>query len=258
MRPLTIFTTARTLRDYSPDFDVTLEELVTEDATNNGFTGKPFEWFDEQFFKNGIQLAALNYNEFGFTTSQINDFQKWLETCINGAWFHYRRRKTFTNDAEEFKDHVKAWGIQNGLYYLTKFVATYKQATNAAMPATDMESFEENVTRTGTNNSTSSIESESASKEKANAFGVWDTTAEGFDDKMQSNGRNLQQSGNSTGTNNATANATEKRTYTREHATSNGRTPIELQEEFVKRITNLSNEIINDYGQFFNGNLLVY
>lgn len=253
MRPLTIFTTARTLRDYSPDCDVTLDELLKSDPK---FNGQLKDWFSSIFMSG---FANDHYSDYGFTDQQFIDFLSWLRVYASqGAYLEYRRRKCFTNDYNEFYDHVESWGTKNMLYYFAKFVAVQKQVTNAAMPATESENYEENVTRNGTNNSTSSIESANTSKEKANAFGVWDTTAEGFDDKMQSNGRSLQQNGNSTGTNNATANATEKRTYTREHATSNGRTPIELQEDFVKRISNITQQIIDDFGQFFNGNLLVY
>lgn len=254
MRPLLILTNARARRDYTPDADLTLDELL---QTDPDFNGRLDHWFSSIFVM-GL-LPDEVPTEFGFTTEQWTDFTSWLTKYASKAcYLEYRRRKTFTDDYNEFYDHVTAWGVANSLYYMTKFVAIQKQAANAEGLAKDSETHTEDVTRNGTNESTSSVTSQNDSKERSNNFAVWDTTAHDFDDKTQSHGRNLAQTGNSTGTNNATANATEKRTYTTEHTSSNGRTPIELQDEFVKRISNLTKQIVDDFGQFFNGNLLVY
>lgn len=230
----------------------------------------------------------------GYTENEYSDFMiKFLPPVAESIYADNADRFVAIVDVKRYAQHVKAWGLQNAQKWFAKWQATKKilQPTGEMF---GLDSITETTTKTGnntsksshdvtkkdseqnngTNSTTANLSNSKTDKEESNDFPVY---ASGAASGYASGTRKLESTGTSEGTTTGTASGTRvldstdkgtndradtinesvKRTY--EH--SNNYTKDDtatLQELYANKVQNLSKEIADSYGQFFNGDLLAY
>lgn len=196
-------------------------------------------------------------------------------------------------DVKRYAQHVKAWGLQNAQKWFAKWEATKavlqpsgeigglvtitetttKTGNNTSKSSHDVTK-KDSEQNNGTNSTTANLSNTKTDKEESNDFPVY---ASGAASGYASGTRKLESTGTSEGTTTGTASgthvldSTDKGTNDRadtinesvKHTYENGYSYIKdddatLQEHYANKVQNLSKEIADSYGQFFNGDLLAY
>lgn len=283
---------------YYPDENKTLYQCVEEiRKTNPDYDNVDEETiFHDSFFIEGFArfIHTIGAGMTGYTENEYLDFMlKFLSPVAESIYADNADRFVAIVDIKKYAQHVKAWGLQNAQKWFAKWQATKKilQPTGEMFA---LDSITETTTKTGnntskvthdvtkkdseqnngTNSTTANLSNSKTDKEESNDFPVY---ASGAASGYASGTRKLESTGASEGTTTGTASGTrvldttdkgtndradtinesEKRTY--EH--SNNYTKDDtatLQELYANKVQNLSKEIANSYGQFFNGDLLAY
>ena len=275
----TLYQCVEEVRKANPDYDNTDEETI----------------FKEAFFNEGFEkfTQTIGTGMTGYTQTDFADFAKFLQPVAESIYADNADRFVAIVDVKRYAQHVKAWGLQNAQKWFAKWQATKKilQPTGEMF---ELDSITETTTKTGnntskishdvtkkdseqnngTNSTTANLSNSKTDKEESNDFPVY---ASGAASGYASGTRKLESTGTSEGTTTGTASGTrvldstdkgtndradtinesEKRTY--EH--SNNYTKDDtatLQELYANKVQNLSKEIADSYGQFFNGDLLAY
>lgn len=276
----TLYQCVEEVRKTNPDYDSTDEETIFRDS-----------FFMEGF---GRFIQTIGAGMTGYTENEYSDFMlKFLPPVAESIYADNADRFVAIVDVKRYARHVKAWGLQNAQKWFAKWRATKKilQPTGEIFV---LDSITETTTKTGnntsklthvitkkdseqnngTNSTTANLSNSKTDKEESNDFPVY---ASGAASGYASGTRKLESTGTSEGTTTGTASGTrvldstdkgtndradtinesEKRTY--EH--SNNYTKDDtatLQELYANKVQNLSKEIADSYGQFFNGDLLAY
>lgn len=282
---------------YYPDENKTLYQCVEEvRKTNPDYDNVDEETiFSNSFFNEGFErfIQTIGTGMTGYTQNDFVDFTKFLQPVAESIYADNADRFVAIVDVKKYAQHVKAWGLQNAQKWFAKWQATKKilQPTGEIL---GLDTITETTTKTGnntskvthdvtkkdseqnngTNSTTANLTNSKTDKEESNDFPVY---ASGAASGYASGTRKLESTGASEGTTTGTASGTrvldttdkgtndradtinesEKHTY--EH--SNNYTKDDtatLQELYANKVQNLSKEIANSYGQFFNGDLLAY
>lgn len=276
----TLYQCVEEVRKTNPDYDNTDEETI----------------FKEAFFNEGFEkfIQTIGAGMTGYTENEYSDFMlKFLPPVAESIYADNADRFVAIVDVKRYARHVKAWGLQNAQKWFAKWQAT-KKILQPTGEINGLETITETTTKTGnntsktshdvtkkdseqnngTNSTTANLSNSKTDKEESNDFPVY---ASGAASGYASGTRKLESTGTSEGTTTGTASGTrvldstdkgtndradtinesEKRTY--EH--SNNYTKDDaatLQELYANKVQNLSKEIADSYGQFFNGDLLAY
>ena len=275
----TLYQCVEEVRKANPDYDNTDEETI----------------FKEAFFNEGFEkfTQTIGTGMTGYTQTDFADFAKFLQPVAESIYADNADRFVAIVDVKRYAQHVKAWGLQNAQKWFAKWQAT-KTILQLTGEIGGLETITETTTKTGnntskishdvtkkdseqnngTNSTTANLSNSKTDKEESNDFPVY---ASGAASGYASGTRKLESTGTSEGTTTGTASGTrvldstdkgtndradtinesEKRTY--EH--SNNYTKDDtatLQELYANKVQNLSKEIADSYGQFFNGDLLAY
>lgn len=190
-------------------------------------------------------------------------------------------------DANDFKHHVEAWSDKNLYLWAAKYTAirnrvkfndTTKEETNEqeslTRNTTNKQTISESTTNNGTNESTASLESSQTASELSSNFPIMDTK-EGttfVNENYIDGSKKTTNSGTSSATNNATASATGTKTgenndtgtledtslraYSRQ--ITGDKVPFELQEAYLKSLSNLTDEIVKSFATLLNGNMYAF
>lgn len=224
---------------------------------------------------------------YGFTEEEAQALAVYLiipaKTIIN----EYSDYVAAFQEANEFKRHVEAWGEKNLYLWAAKYTATRnrvkfndttKEETNEqeslTRNTTNKQTISESTTNNGTNESTASLESSQTASELSSNFPIMDTK-EGttfVNENYIDGSKKTTNSGTSSATNNATATAngtktgenndtgkledTRVRTYTRQ--ITGDKVPFELQEAYLKSLSNLTDEIVKSFTTLLNGNMYAF
>lgn len=282
---------------YYPDENKTLYQCIEEvRKTNPDYDNADEETiFKEAFFNEGFEkfIQTIGTGMTGYTQNDFADFAKFLQPVAESIYADNADRFVAIVDVKSYARHVKAWGLQNAQKWFAKWQAT----KNILQPTGEIGGFEsttETTTKTGnntsksshdvtkkdseqnngTNSTTANLSNSKTDKEESNDFPVY---ASGAASGYASGTRKLESTGTSEGTTTGTASGTrvldstnkgtndradtinesEKRTY--EHSNCYTKDDAAtLQELYANKVQNLSKEIANSYGQFFNGDLLAY
>lgn len=275
----TLYQCVEEVRKTNPDYDNTDEETIFRDS----FFMKGFERF----------IQTISTGMTGYSENDFVDFTKFLQPVAESIYADNADRFVAIVDVKRYAQHVKAWGLQNAQKWFAKWQAT-KTILQPSGEIGGLETITETTTKTGnntsksshdvtkkdseqnngTNSTTANLSNSKTDKEESNDFPVY---ASGAASDYASGARKLESTGTSEGTTTGTASGTrvldstdkgtndradtinesEKRTY--EH--SNNYTKDDtatLQELYANKVQNLSKEIADSYGQFFNGDLLAY
>lgn len=282
---------------YYPDENKTLYQCVEEvRKTNPDYDNvDEEEIFRESFFIEGFArfIQTIGTGMTGYAQNDFTDFTKFLQPVAESIYADNADRFVAIVDVKKYAQHVKAWGLQNAQKWFAKWQAT-KTILQPSGEIGGLETITETTTKTGnntsklthdvtkkdseqnngTNSTTANLSNSKTDKEESNDFPVY---ASGAASGYASGTRKLESTGTSEGTTTGTASGTrvldstdkgtndradtinesEKRTY--EH--SNNYTKDDtatLQELYANKVQNLSKEIADSYGQFFNGDLLAY
>lgn len=282
---------------YYPDENKTLHQCVEEvRKTNPDYDNADEETiFKEAFFNEGFEkfIQTIGRGMTGYTQNDFAEFAKFLQPVAESIYADNADRFVAIVDVKSYARHVKAWGLQNAQKWFAKWQAT----KNILQPTGEMfglETITETTTKTGnntsksshdvtkkdseqnngTNSTTANLSNSKTDKEESNDFPVY---ASGAASGYASGTRKLESTGTSEGTTTGTASGTrvldstdkgtndradtinesEKRTYdySKSYTKDDAAT---LQELYANKVQNLSKEIANSYGQFFNGDLLAY
>lgn len=282
---------------YYPDENKTLYQCVEEvRKTNPDYDNVDEETiFRDSFFLEGFArfIQTIGTGMTGYAENDFADFAKFLQPVAESIYADNADRFVAIVDVKRYAQHVKAWGLQNAQKWIAKWQAT-KQILQPSGEIGGLETITETTTKTGnntsksshdvtkkdseqnngTNSTTANLSNSKTDKEESNDFPVY---ASGAASGYASGTRKLESTGTSEGTTTGTASGTRvldstdkgtndradtinesvKRTY--EH--SNNYTKDDtatLQELYANKVQNLSKEIADSYGQFFNGDLLAY
>lgn len=282
---------------YYPDENKTLYQCVEEvRKTNPDYDNVDEETiFRDSFFLEGFArfIQTIGTGMTGYAENDFADFAKFLQPVAESIYADNADRFVAIVDVKRYAQHVKAWGLQNAQKCFAKWQAT-KQILQPSGEIGGLETITETTTKTGnntsksshdvtkkdseqnngTNSTTANLSNSKTDKEESNDFPVY---ASGAASGYASGTRKLESTGTSEGTTTGTASGTRvldstdkgtndradtinesvKRTY--EH--SNNYTKDDtatLQELYANKVQNLSKEIADSYGQFFNGDLLAY
>lgn len=282
---------------YYPDENKTLYQCVEEvRKTNPDYDNVDEETiFSNSFFMEGFAkfIQTIGRGMTGYTENDFVDFTKFLQPVAESIYADNADRFVAIVDVKKYAQHVKAWGLQNAQKWFAKWQAT-KRILQPSGEIFGLETITEKTTKTGnntsktshdvtkkdseqnngTNSTTANLSNSKTDKEESNDFPVY---ASGAASDYASGTRKLESTGTSEGTTTGTASGTRvldstdkgtndradtinesvKRTY--EH--SNNYTKDDtatLQELYANKVQNLSKEIADSYGQFFNGDLLAY
>lgn len=275
----TLYQCVEEVRKTNPDYDNTDEETI----------------FRNSFFMEGFArfIQTIGTGMTGYAENDFADFAKFLQPVAESIYADNADRFVAIVDVKRYAQHVKAWGLQNAQKWFAKWQAT-KQILQPSGEIGGLETITETTTKTGnntsksshdvtkkdseqnngTNSTTANLSNSKTDKEESNDFPVY---ASGAASGYASGTRKLESTGTSEGTTTGTASGTRvldstdkgtndradtinesvKRTY--EH--SNNYTKDDtatLQELYANKVQNLSKEIADSYGQFFNGDLLAY
>ena len=275
----TLYQCVEEVRKANPDYDNTDEETI----------------FKEAFFNEGFEkfTQTIGTGMTGYTQTDFADFAKFLQPVAESIYADNADRFVAIVDVKRYAQHVKAWGLQNAQKWFAKWQATKKilQPTGEMF---ELDSITETTTKTGnntskishdvtkkdseqnngTNSTTANLSNSKTDKEESNDFPVY---ASGAASGYASGTRKLESTGTSEGTTTGTASGTrvldstdkgtndradtinesEKRTYEHSNSYTKDDTAT-LQELYANKVQNLSKEIADSYGQFFNGDLLAY
>lgn len=275
----TLYQCVEEARKTNPDYDSTDEETI----------------FRNSFFIEGFArfIQTIDRGMTGWAQSDYSEFLKFLAPVAESIYADNADRFVAIVDVKKYAQHVKAWGLQNAQKWFAKWVAT-KKVLEPRGEIYQWDDFEERTTKTGnntsklshdvtkkdteqnngTNSTTANLSNSKTDKEESNDFPVY---ASGAASGYASGTRKLESTGTSEGTTTGTAsgtrvldttdkgtndradtiNETEKRTF----MSSTNHTKYDtatLQELYANKVQNLSKEIADSYGQFFNGDLLAY
>lgn len=276
----TLYQCVEEVRKTNPDYDNTDEETI----------------FRDSFFIEGFArfIQTIGAGMTGYTENEYSDFMlKFLPPVAESIYADNADRFVAIVDVKRYARHVKAWGLQNAQKWFAKWQAT-KTILQPAGEIGGLETITETTTKTGnntsksshditkkdseqnngTNSTTANLSNSKTDKEESNDFPVY---ASGAASGYASGTRKLESTGTSEGTTTGTANGTrvldstdkgtndradtinesEKRTYEHSNSYTKDDTAT-LQELYANKVQNLSKEIADSYGQFFNGDLLAY
>lgn len=275
----TLYQCVEEVRKTNPDYDNTDEETIFR----NSFFNEGFERF----------IQTIGAGMTGYTQNDFADFAKFLQPVAESIYADNADRFVAIVDVKRYARHVKAWGLQNAQKWFAKWQAT-KTILQPSGEIYGLETIDEKTTKTGnntsktshdvtkkdseqnngTNSTTANLSNSKTDKEESNDFPVY---ASGAASGYASGTRKLESTGTSEGTTTGTASGTrvldttdkgtndradtinesEKRTYEHSNAYTKDDTAT-LQELYANKVQNLSKEIADSYGQFFNGDLLAY
>lgn len=283
---------------YYPDENKTLYQCVEEVRKTNPVYGNADEEiiFSNSFFIEGFArfIETIGAGMTGYTKNEYSDFMlKFLPPVAESIYADNADRFVAIVDVKRYARHVKAWGLQNAQKWFAKWQAT-KKILQPTGEINGLETITETTTKTGnntsktshdvtkkdseqnngTNSTTANLSNSKTDKEESNDFPVY---ASGAASGYASGTRKLESTGTSEGTTTGTASGTrvldstdkgtndradtinesEKRTYEYSNSYTKDDTAT-LQELYANKVQNLSKEIANSYGQFFNGDLLAY
>lgn len=275
----TLYQCVEEVRKTNPDYDNTDEETI----------------FRDSFFIEGFTrfIQTIGRGMTGYAGNDFVDFTKFLQPVAESIYADNADRFVAIVDVKRYAQHVKAWGLQNAQKWFAKWQATKKilQPTGEIF---GLDTIIETTTKTGnntsktshdvtkkdseqnngTNSTTANLSNSKTDKEESNDFPVYASgTASGY----ASGTRKLESTGTSEGTTTGTASGTrvldstdkgtndradtinesEERTYDYSNSYTKDDTAT-LQELYANKVQNLSKEIADSYGQFFNGDLLAY
>lgn len=276
----TLYQCVEEVRKTNPDYDNTDEETI----------------FHDSFFIEGFTrfIQTIGAGMTGYTENEYSDFMlKFLPPVAESIYADNADRFVAIVDVKSYARHVKAWGLQNAQKWFAKWQAT-KKILQPAGEIYGYDSIDERTTKTGnntsksshdvtkkdseqnngTNSTTANLSNSKTDKEESNDFPVY---ASGAASGYASGTRKLESTGTSEGTTTGTASGTrvvdstdkgtndradtinesEKRTYEHSNYYTKDDTAT-LQELYANKVQNLSKEIADSYGQFFNGDLLAY
>lgn len=276
----TLYQCVEEVRKTNPDYDSTDEETIFHDS-----------FFIEGFarFIQTIGAGMTSYSE-----DEYSDFMlKFLPPVAESIYADNADRFVAIVDVKRYAQHVKAWGLQNAQKWFAKWQAT-KTILEPTGEIGGLETITETTTKTGnntsksshdvtkkdseqnngTNSTTANLSNSKTDKEESNDFPVY---ASGAASGYASGARKLESTGTSEGTTTGTASGTrvldstdkgtndradtinESVKHTYEHSNSYTKDDTAtLQELYANKVQNLSKEIADSYGQFFNGDLLAY
>lgn len=282
---------------YYPDENKTLYQCIEEvRKTNPDYDNVDEETiFKEAFFNEGFErfIQTIGTGMTGYTQNDFTDFAKFLQPVAESIYADNAERFVAIVDVKSYARHVKAWGLQNAQKWFAKWQAT-KAILQPSGEIVGFDTIAETTTKTGnntsktshdvtkkdseqnngTNSTTANLSNSKTDKEESNDFPVY---ASGAASGYASGTRKLESTGTSEGTTTGTASGTrvldstdkgtndradtinesEKHTY--EYSNSYTKDDAAtLQELYANKVQNLSKEIANSYGQFFNGDLLAY
>lgn len=282
---------------YYPDENKTLYQCVEEARkTNPDYDNTDEETiFKEAFFNEGFEkfIQTIGTGMAGYSENDFVDFAKFLQPVAESIYADNADRFVAIVDVKSYARHVKAWGLQNAQKWFAKWQAT-KTILEPTGEIGGLETITEKTTKTGnntsksshdvtkkdseqnngTNSTTANLSNSKTDKEESNDFPVY---ASGAASGYASGTRKLESTSTSEGTTTGTASGTrvldstdkgtndradtidesEKRTYEHSNTYTKDDTAT-LQELYANKVQNLSKEIANSYGQFFNGDLLAY
>lgn len=282
---------------YYPDENKTLHQCVEEVRKTDPYydTADEEEIFRDLLFLEGFArfLQTIGAGMTGYTEDDFADFLRFLQPVAESIYADNADRFVAIVDVKRYAQHVKAWGLQNAQKWYAKWQAT-KTILQPSGEICGLETITETTTKTGnntsklthdvtkkdseqnngTNSTTANLSNSKTDKEESNDFPVY---ASGAASGYASGTRKLESTGTSEGTTTGTASGTrvldstdkgtndradtinesEKRTY--EHINNYTKDDTAtLQELYANKVQNLSKEIADSYGQFFNGDLLAY
>lgn len=276
----TLYQCVEEVRKTNPDYDNTDEETI----------------FRDSFFIEGFArfIQTIGEGMTGYTINEYSFFMlKFLSPVAESIYADNADRFVAIVDVKKYAQHVKAWGLQNAQKWFAKWQATKKvlqptgeifgfdtiferttkTGNNTSKSSHDVtkKDIEQN---TGTNSTTANLSNSKTDKEESNDFPVY---ASGAASGYASGTRKLESTGTSEGTTTGTASgtrvldSTDKGTNDRadtikesvEHTYEYSKNYTKddtatLQELYANKVQNLSKEIADSYGQFFNGDLLAY
>lgn len=275
----TLYQCVEEVRKTNPDYDSTDEETI----------------FKEAFFIEGFArfIQTIGTGMTDYSKDDFVDFAKFLQPVAESIYADNADRFVAIVDVKRYAQHVKAWGLQNAQKWFAKWQAT-KAILQPDGEIGSLETITETTTKTGnntsksshdvtkkdseqnngTNSTTANLSNSKTDKEESNDFPVY---ASGAASGYASGTRKLESTGTSEGTTTGTASGTrvldstdkgtndradtinesEKRTYEHNNIYTKDDTAT-LQELYANKVQNLSKEIADSYGQFFNGDLLAY
>lgn len=276
----TLYQCVEEVRKTNPDYDNVDEEII----------------FKEAFFNEGFErfISTIGAGMTGYTENEYSDFMtKFLPPVAESIYADNADRFVAIVDVKKYAQHVKAWGLQNAQKWFAKWQAT-KKILQPTGEMSALDSITETTTKTGnntsklthdvtkkdseqnngTNSTTANLSNSKTDNEESNDFPVY---ASGAASGYASGTRKLESTGTSEGTTTGTASGTrvldstdkgtndradtinesEKRTYEHSNSYTKDDTAT-LQELYANKVQNLSKEIADSYGQFFNGDLLAY
>ena len=275
----TLYQCVEEVRKANPDYDNTDEETI----------------FKEAFFIEGFErfIQTIGTGMTGWAENDFADFAKFLQPVAESIYADNADRFVAIVDVKRYAQHVKAWGLQNAQKWFAKWQAT-KIILQPTGEIGGLETITETTTKTGnntsktshdvtkkdseqnngTNSTTANLSNSKTDKEESNDFPVY---ASGAASGYASGTRKLESTGTSEGTTTGTASGTRvldstdkgtndradtinesvKRTYEHSNSYTKDDTAT-LQELYANKVQNLSKEIADSYGQFFNGDLLAY
>lgn len=276
----TLYQCVEEVRKTNPDYDSTDEETIFRDS-----------FFLEGFvrFIQTIDAGMTGYTEYEYSYFMF----KFLSPVAESIYADNADRFVAIVDVKKYARHVKAWGLQNAQKWFAKWQATKeilqptgeiyeyktidgrttKTGNNTSKSSHDVTK-KDSEQNNGTNSTTANLSNSKTDKEESNDFPVY---ASGAASGYASGTRKLESTGTSEGTTTGTASGTrvldttdkgtndradtineiEKHTY--EHTNSYTKDDkATLQELYANKVQNLSKEIADSYGQFFNGDLLAY
>lgn len=276
----TLYQCVEEVRKTNPDYDSTDEETIFRDS-----------FFIEGFarFFQIIGKGMERYSEYDYSPFMLN----FLSAVAESIYADNADRFVAIVDVKRYAQHVKAWGLQNAQKWFAKWYAT-KAILQPTGETCEIETLTETTTKTGnntsksthdvtkkdseenngTNSTTANLSNSKTDKEESNDFPVY---ASGAASGYASGTRKLESTGTSEGTTTGTASgtrvldSTDKGTNDRadtinesvKHTYEHSNTYVKddeatLQERYANKVQNLSKEIADSYGQFFNGDLLAY
>lgn len=275
----TLYQCVEEVRKTNPDYDNTDEETI----------------FRNSFFIEGFTrfIQTIGRGMTDYTGNDFVDFTKFLQPVAESIYADNADRFVAIVDVKRYAQHVKAWGLQNAQKWFAKWQAT-KKILEPTGEIFGFDTITETTTKTGnntsktshdvtkkdseqnngTNSTTANLSNSKTDKEESNDFPVY---ASGAASGYASGTRKLESTGTSEGTTTGTASGTrvldstdkgtndradtinesEERTYEYSNSYTKDDTAT-LQELYANKVQNLSKEIADSYGQFFNGDLLAY
>lgn len=275
----TLYQCVEEVRKTNPDYDNTDEETI----------------FRDSFFTEGFArfIQTIGTGMTGYAENDFVGFAKFLQPVAESIYADNADRFVAIVDVKRYARHVKAWGLQNAQKWFAKWQAT-KTILQPSGEIGGLDTITETTTKTGnntsktshdvtkkdseqnngTNSTTANLSNSKTDKEESNDFPVY---ASGAASGYASGTRKLESTGTSEGTTTGTASGTrvldstdkgtndradtinesEKRTYEHSNSYTKDDTAT-LQELYANKVQNLSKEIADSYGQFFNGDLLAY